>query len=107
MINAAVTWPGVYENNMQNNGNMNGQDEDDEGHESDISDEENAMTEFLIVPMAVTENDVVTEIFNAMKHCQSLHPDPNDSVSDDDFMEANDEEAGAAGAMRNLNLEGK
>ena len=106
-----ITWPGVYENNVHNNGHN--LDEEDEGHESDGS-EDAAVTEFWIQPEA---NEIVDEIFNAMKQCQSMHPDPADSISEDeDYMEAEDadyEDGNADGdgdgarQMRNLNLEGK
>lgn len=56
--------------------------------------------------------NTVQQIFDAMKHCQSLHPDPADSISDDDdFMEA--EDAGfigfddvGQGDLRNLRIDG-
>lgn len=96
-------WPGVYENNVQNNGNNIADEENDEGHESD--DSEIVMTEFWLKP----ETDQVDEIFNAMKICQSMHPDPADSISEEDFMEAEDNDEGIDGAhrMRNLNLDGQ
>lgn len=106
MTEVEIIWPGVYENNVHNNGHN--QDEEDEGHESDGSDEI-VVTEFWIQPES---NEVVDEIFNAMKQCQSMHPDPADSISEDeDYMEAEDYEDGNAdgdGAhqMGNLNLDG-
>lgn len=104
MINLEVAWPGVYENNVHNNGNAD-PDENDEGHESDT---EEPMTEFYVIPINATEPDVVEAIFNAMKHCQSLHPDPDDSISEEDFMEAEDDDGEAsAEGVRNLHIDGK
>lgn len=104
MINSEVAWPGVYENNVHNNGNVaEDPDDNDEGHESDT---EEPITEFYVVPIINTaEQDIVEAIFNAMKHCQSLHPDPDDSISEEDFMEAEDDD-GAEG-VRNLHIDGK
>lgn len=103
MTEAEITWPGVYENHIHNNGRD--ANEDDEGHESDGSEE--IVTEFWVEP---EHNDVVDQIFNAMKQCQSMHPDPADSISEDeDYMEAEDAEddgGDGAGQMRNLNLDG-
>lgn len=71
------------------------------------------MTEIWFIP---NDANCVEDIFNAMKACQVLHPDPNDSFSDDgddnDFIMAQDEEHddGNHGDheenMRNLNLDG-
>lgn len=106
MINSEVTWPGVYEKNEQNNGNaLEDPDEHDEGHESDP---EEPMTEFGVVPINTADRDIVEAIFNAMKHCQSLHPDPEDSISEEDFMEAeDDDDEGSVEGVRNLHIDGK
>lgn len=111
MTECEITWPGVYENNVQNNGQN--EEEADEGHESDGS-EEAAVTEFWVEPIRPENLRVVDQIFNAMKQCQSMHPDPADSISEDeDYMEAEDVEddvdgdGDGAGQMRNLNLDGK
>ncbi|XP_063707907.1 methylosome subunit pICln-like [Culicoides brevitarsis] len=104
MINLEVAWPGVYENNVHNNGNaVDDPDENDEGHESDT---EEPMTEFYVVPINTAEQDIVEAIFNWMKHCQSLHPDPDDSISEEDFMEAEDDDGEAsAEGVRNLHID--
>lgn len=106
MVNSEVIWPGVYENNVHNNGNAaEDPDENDEGHESDP---EEPMTEFGVVPINTTDQDIVEAIFNAMKHCQSLHPDPDDSISEEDFMEAeDDDDERSAERVRNLHIDGK
>lgn len=106
MINSEVAWPGVYENNVHNNGNaVDDPDGNDEGHESD----EEPITEFYVVPINTAEQDIVEAIFNAMKHCQSLHPDPDDSISEEDFMEAEDDdgENSADEGVRNLHIDGR
>jgi chloride channel, nucleotide-sensitive, 1A len=139
IIDINLNWPGVYEFRQQNNQNGvvlnhdggDEEDENDEGHETDGSDDE--MTEFWLIP---SDQTLVTPIYNAMKDCQVLHPDPADSVDDseedgkqlstekvmvhvsdlswsiaDDFMEAEDNEneedegQGQGGPdLRNLNL---
>jgi chloride channel, nucleotide-sensitive, 1A len=139
IIDINLNWPGVYEFRQQNNqngvilnhdGGDDEEDENDEGHETDGSDDE--MTEFWLIP---SDQTLVTPIYNAMKDCQVLHPDPADSVDDseedgkkgttywfdyffstytefaDDFMEAEDNEneedegQGQGGPdLRNLNL---
>lgn len=101
MIETEITWPGVYEKTIQNNGNNIDDEDNDEGHESDASD--TAMTEFWIQPNLAEQVDL---IFNAMKQCQSLHPDSADSISEEDFMEAEDDVDGA-NQIRNLNLDGE
>lgn len=79
-------------------------------------------TEIHIIPQ--DENDI-NQIYYAMNHCQTLNPDPNESLSDEDgkdlraassgydnislaedFMEAEGDESddGAQGDMRNLHL---
>jgi hypothetical protein len=39
------------------------------------------MTEFWLIP---ADQSVVTNIYNAMKDCQILHPDPADSVDSEE-----------------------
>lgn len=58
------------------------------------------------------DTSTIQQIFNAMKHCQSLHPDPNENLSEDDedFMEAEDDgfeqyEDVGQGDLRNLQIE--
>lgn len=48
------------------------------------------MTQMWLQPVDQT---AIQQIFNAMKHCQSLNPDPADSLSEDDenYMEAEDD----------------
>jgi len=106
MIESEIIWPGIYGNNVQNNGNDIDDDSNDEGHESDAS--ELVVTEFWLFPMQGDNETIVNQMFNGMKQCQSLHPDPNDSISEEDFMEAedNDEAMDGENQMRNLNLDG-
>lgn len=119
-----LKWPGVYEptqNGAQNghnvmagdgdgmeavNDQLAGEDEDvDEGNVSDSS-EDAVATEINIIPQ--DENDI-NQIYYAMTHCQTMNPDPNDSISeeddegDEDFMEEEGDESDDAG-MRNLHL---
>lgn len=43
-----------------------------------ISDEEPEMTEIWFTP---TDENTIEDIFNAMKYCQSLHPDENGIIN--------------------------
>lgn len=70
MIESEIVWPGVYEKIVQNNGN-NIEDEEDEGHESDGS-QDSSMTEFWLQPIQV-EAGLIDQIFNAMV-CTSFPP---------------------------------
>ncbi|XP_077299857.1 chloride nucleotide-sensitive channel icln isoform X2 [Arctopsyche grandis] len=55
---------------------------DDSGEESDENpDEDQPLTELMFAP---TDQDMLSNMFSAMNECQALHPDPNDSFSDDD-----------------------
>ncbi|XP_053688022.1 methylosome subunit pICln isoform X2 [Sabethes cyaneus] len=107
MLDINLIWPGFYDGRPQNNGNENGEgggeeeeDEHDEGHESDGS--ENEMTEIWLQPSAP---QIVDEIYNAMRECQSLNPDPGAVSEDEDYMEAEEDELQEVDDMRNLQLE--
>ncbi|XP_037944781.1 methylosome subunit pICln [Teleopsis dalmanni] len=126
-LNHKLIWPGPYEADVAGNGHanlnneqMNQQDanDDDEGNASDEGD--SAGTECWFVP---TDASVVDALYLRMCDCQALHPDSNDSVSEEsDFDmnsidEDNDDDADlgpmndandvrhAQGSMRNLSLE--
>ncbi|XP_055534074.1 methylosome subunit pICln isoform X1 [Wyeomyia smithii] len=107
MLDINLVWPGFYDGRPQNNGNENGEggreeeeDEHDEGHESDGS--ENEMTEIWLQPSAP---QIVDEIYNAMRECQSLNPDPGAVSEDEDYMEAEEDELQEVDEMRNLQLD--
>ncbi|XP_058830731.1 methylosome subunit pICln [Topomyia yanbarensis] len=107
MLDINLIWPGFYDGRPQNNGNENGdangeeeEDEHDEGHESDGS--ENEMTEMWLQPSAP---QIVDEIYNAMRECQSLNPDPGAISEDEDYMEAEEDELQEVDDMRNLQLD--
>lgn len=51
------------------------QNEDDE-------DDEGGVTEVRFVP---EDKGILQEMFEALKECQTLHPDPNDSISEGMF----------------------
>lgn len=108
MLDFALVWPGVHDPHRNGNGNghhhhVNGDVEEDidegavEGNHlkcvnrymfyqvlHNLDDVESELTEMWLVPADLRE---VTRIYRAMTQCQSLHPDPNDSVSDDDEEE--------------------
>lgn len=46
-----------------------------------LDEEQQELTEMWLVP---DDADEVDKIYGAMTQCQTLHPDPNDSFSDDD-----------------------
>ncbi|XP_058465988.1 methylosome subunit pICln isoform X2 [Malaya genurostris] len=107
MLDINLIWPGFYDGRPQNNGNENGdaggeeeEDEHDEGHESDGS--ENEMTEMWLQPPTP---QIVDEIYNAMRECQSLNPDPGAISEDEDYMEAEEDELQEVDDMRNLQLD--
>lgn len=108
MLDINLVWPGFYEGRPQNNGNGvagegepgEEEDETDEGHESDGS--ENEMTEMWLLPSAPA---IVDQIYNAMRECQSLNPDPGTVSEDEDYMEAEEEELQEVDEMRNLQLD--
>lgn len=108
MLDINLVWPGFYDGRPQNNGNGvagegepgEEEDETDEGHESDGS--ENEMTEMWLLPSAPA---IVDQIYNAMRECQSLNPDPGTVSEDEDYMEAEEEELQEVDEMRNLQLD--
>ncbi|XP_055626993.1 methylosome subunit pICln isoform X1 [Toxorhynchites rutilus septentrionalis] len=104
MLDINLVWAGFYEGRPQNNGNrnagQNGEDEHDEGHESDGSD--NEMTEMWFQPPTP---QIVDRIYNAMRECQSLNPDPGAISEDEDYMEAEDDDLQEVDDMRNLQLD--
>lgn len=51
-----------------------------------LVEEDVQMTEMWLVPTDVSEVD---KIYTAMTQCQALHPDPNDSCSDDEGVCSN------------------
>jgi len=66
------------------NGNGNGRlsiEDDDEGT---CEDEEPEMTEIWFVP---TDENTIENIFDAMKQCQSLHPDPEQFSEEEEELE--------------------
>lgn len=117
-LDFTLEWAGVFDPNQlpadDQRNNLNGaaagdhvvEDEEiDEGNVSDTSETEG--TEIHIVPQ---DSNTINQIFYAMNHCQSLHPDPNDSISeeDEDFMEAegdNESDDNGQGGIRNINLD--
>jgi nucleotide-sensitive chloride channel 1A len=63
---------------------MQGKNEEEED-----SEDEGGMTEMRFVP---DDKNQLETMYQAMTHCQSLHPDPNDSFSEDDeFIDANED----------------
>lgn len=96
-LDIALEWPGVYprapvaplvhaNGDGHEHGNNNDQhepiDEDiDEGNVSDSSDGDAGTTELHIVTQDAND---INQIYYAMNHCQTMNPDPNDSVSDED-----------------------
>lgn len=108
MLDINLVWPGFYDGRPHNNGNGvagegepgEEEDETDEGHESDGS--ENEMTEMWLLPSAPA---IVDQIYNAMRECQSLNPDPGTVSEDEDYMEAEEEELQEVDEMRNLQLD--
>lgn len=51
---------------------------------SSCLDEEQRMTEIWYTPH---DENRIEEIFEAMKHCQSLHPDPNGTICINNLLE--------------------
>lgn len=67
--------------------------ESDDGLEEESEDEEEKMSEICFVP---DNRGELNAMFKAMTECQALHPDPDDSVSEDEegcFDDAEDDGA--------------
>ncbi|GAB0097206.1 hypothetical protein DMENIID0001_128230 [Sergentomyia squamirostris] len=105
ILDFPLKWPGVFDDenpqepraNGQANGNADA--DEDEGNGSDGSlGSDLGGSELHLFPQ---NPNAVDHIYEAMNHCQRLHPDPNDSVSDDDeFMEAEEDVA-----IQNLHID--
>lgn len=79
MLDVHIDYPPSQGNGQLNNGNdermaQDGDIGDDDDDEGTCEDEEPRMTEIWYTPH---DENRIEEIFEAMKHCQSLHPDPN------------------------------
>jgi len=60
-----------------------------DGHsDEDSDDEEKNFTEVRFIP---DDKSVLDALFHSMSDCQALHPDPNDTNSDDDFIGGGDD----------------
>ncbi|XP_067007401.2 methylosome subunit pICln isoform X2 [Anabrus simplex] len=64
---------------------------DDVGQDGSGDESDPGMTELRFVP---DDKGMLDAMFHAMSECQALHPDPQDSFSDDDeiYEDADDEE---------------
>ncbi|XP_055706428.1 methylosome subunit pICln [Phlebotomus papatasi] len=100
ILDFALKWPGVFDANGQaNGGNEAPEVEEDEGNGSDASlGSDLGGSELHLLPQ---NPNAVDHIYEAMNHCQRLHPDPNDSISDDEFMEAEEDMAN----IQNLHID--
>ncbi|KAK0162144.1 hypothetical protein PV327_008506 [Microctonus hyperodae] len=82
MVDSEIDLPNVAV--LQNNGN----DGTDSGDEDDV-ESETVMTEMRFAPDNIHNLDAM---FQAMNQCQALHPDPQDSFSDEDDIYEDAEE---------------
>uniref|UniRef100_A0A6B2E944 Putative chloride channel n=1 Tax=Phlebotomus kandelakii TaxID=1109342 RepID=A0A6B2E944_9DIPT len=100
ILDFVLNWPGVSDANGQaNGGNAEPEVEEDEGNGSDGSlGSDLGGSELHLLPQ---NPNAVDQIYEAMNHCQRLHPDPNDSLSDDEFMEAEEDVAN----IQNLHID--
>lgn len=53
---------------------------DDSGEESDDNADEEQITELMFAPL---DQDALPRMYSAMCDCQAMHPDPNDSFTDE------------------------
>ncbi|XP_055694124.1 methylosome subunit pICln [Lutzomyia longipalpis] len=103
ILDFVLNWPGVYDANGPANGGGNAEPDvdEDEGNGSDASLESDlGGSELHLLPQNPA---AVDHIYEAMNHCQRLHPDPTDSISDDEeeFMEAEEDVAN----IQNLHID--
>uniref|UniRef100_A0A182T3D9 Methylosome subunit pICln n=1 Tax=Anopheles maculatus TaxID=74869 RepID=A0A182T3D9_9DIPT len=102
MVDVNIVWPGFYTGYPENNGDAHPEElgeENDEGHDSEISD--GAITEMWLQPAS---REIVDQIFSAMRECQILNPG-SDVSEDEDYMEAEEDELEEVEDMRNLQLD--
>lgn len=66
------------------------EDEGSEISEDSDDDETTAITEIRFIP---DDNDALDSMFRAMSECQILHPDANDSLSEEDNFEDAEEDS--------------
>uniref|UniRef100_A0A1L8DCY6 Putative methylosome subunit picln n=1 Tax=Nyssomyia neivai TaxID=330878 RepID=A0A1L8DCY6_9DIPT len=97
ILDFVLKWPGVFDANGQANGD---EVDEDEGNGSDASLESDlGGSELHLLPQ---NPSAVDNIYEAMNHCQRLHPDPTDSISDEEeFMEAEEDVAN----IQNLHID--
>ncbi|XP_031620446.1 methylosome subunit pICln [Contarinia nasturtii] len=104
MLDVHIDYPRSQGNGHDERMAQDGDIEEDDDDEGTCEDEEPPMTEIWYTPH---DENRIEEIFEAMKHCQSLHPDPNDSFSeeeDEEFIMA-EENNHAEDDLQNLHID--
>lgn len=93
MLDHQLKWPGIYECDDEHSNGISDHHDCDVGNEADeelFNDaEEMQITECWLIP---EDQNSVNTMYQAMTECQALHPDSDDSISEDSEYMDDDEE---------------